>query len=308
LSEATLSKAVPDYRLPYKPLAVDFTAALDEAASGTTIDLSFSSAISELTSSDITVTDSAGSVLAATLTGSGTNWQLTLDKALHEGNITVRVADWFIYGVGTKPQTVAIHRTVAAVLTDTVTEAKTIAHGGRYQTGKWTAAQDAIAAVEAVLADPNATSEQISTAQATLDKALTALGYTDTSFVFVDGDEYVSGADTDLVCVLARDLSLHNGVVKLDGRTLAEGVDYRVEAGSTKLTLLAGALSGLGAGDHIVAVGFNNGDVNAPFTTLGADTLTTLPATGDTMLPLPLIALIALLAALFLTRLRLGKR
>ncbi|MDR1078404.1 MAG: CAP domain-containing protein [Propionibacteriaceae bacterium] len=76
---------------------------------------------------------------------------------------------------------------------------------------------------------------------------------------FVDGSAFVRGSTVGLTHVSARDLSLHTGVVSVDGVVLTAGTDYQVFAGSTVVQLEPGYLAGLSVGQHTLTVAFANG-------------------------------------------------
>jgi hypothetical protein len=60
-----------------------------------------------------------------------------------------------------------------------------------------------------------------------------------------------------LVHVIAHDLALHTGIVKVDGNTLTPNNDYTSAEGSTKTTLLASYLDTLSVGTHTLTVEFS---------------------------------------------------
>jgi hypothetical protein len=137
-------------------------------------------------------------------------------------------------------------------------------------------------------------------------------------FFFKDGlDSHVLGANTDIVYIIDKDLSLYqDGNIRVNGITLTAD-QHAVSAGSTRVTLGAKYLDTLPVGYHTLAVAFGDGTVaEDQFQVLAAGGATDAdggdstpaagatdadeeditPATGDTSL-----SLLALMAILVLT-------
>lgn len=116
LSEATVKMAEDgaDYRMPYQAISVEFSA-IEHAGVSTLADslgvkITFNTSVEGLTADSIIVTNGSGAVIPGTLTGSGTEWYLSFDSVTTEGEISVEIVDWGIYGVATTPQTIPVYK------------------------------------------------------------------------------------------------------------------------------------------------------------------------------------------------------
>ena len=108
---------------------------------------------------------------------------------------------------------------------------------------------------------------------------------------------FTEGAPRDLVITVKRSHAdetcfSHFSEVTIDGRTLTNGTDYTAAPGSTVITLKAGTLKDLTAGEHEVRVIFDDGAAGLTVT-VSASTAT--PDTGDTA---PVVICTSLLAGL----------
>ncbi|MDR1214399.1 MAG: CAP domain-containing protein [Propionibacteriaceae bacterium] len=92
-----------------------------------------------------------------------------------------------------------------------------------------------------------------------LEAAVASLKADSLEHSFVGGAVFVRGSTVGLTHVSVRDLSLHTGLVSVDGVVLTAGTDYRVFAGSTVVQLEPGFLAGLSVGQHTLTVAFANG-------------------------------------------------
>ncbi|MDR2586838.1 MAG: C69 family dipeptidase [Coriobacteriales bacterium] len=189
--------------------------------------------------------------------------------------------------------------------------------GSSYTSPKAEAFTQAYAKAQETFADENATQAEMDAALEALNSAYETLGYNSESYALGGtlSTGYALGSSADAVITFARDISLFSGAIKLDGKLLTEGKDYKVEAGSTKVSISSTYLNTLGKGSHTITADFVNGTLSAGFTTFAAGegqddeddkTATensTLPGTGDTaLLPMAFVGVIALLgAAAFVT-------
>ncbi len=140
-------------------------------------------------------------------------------------------------------------------LNDIITEAKAVESGGKYTTPAWEEFTAALADAEALLSQSDIAQEQIDEAVSGLSEAKEALKITDGTFGFHLGiDSYTRESSSDLILIAARDLSLHTGVVEVDGALLVEGVHYVSESGSTRITLFSSYLNTLSTGVHTLAI------------------------------------------------------
>ena len=118
------------------------------------------------------------------------------------------------------------------------------------------------------------------------------------SYTATGDSTFTEGAPRDLVITVKRSHAdetcfSHFSEVTIDGRTLTNGTDYTAAPGSTVITLKAGTLKDLTAGEHEVRVIFDDGAAGLTVT-VSASTAT--PDTGDTA---PVVICTALLAGLF---------
>jgi hypothetical protein len=95
-------------------IPVSFTAVQTGGTSGTAdstgIVITFDSAVTGLTASDIIITNDTGSVTEGALSGSGTTWTIALSDVETEGDVTVSITDFGLYNVTTGAQTVAVYK------------------------------------------------------------------------------------------------------------------------------------------------------------------------------------------------------
>jgi hypothetical protein len=165
-----------------------------------------------------------------------------------------------------------------AELADLVAQAEALPLSVSYVTPASTAVDGALVAAQLVLADPGSGDGVVTGAYRSLADALSALEADSREHGFVDGTVFVQGSSVGLTHVTVRDLSLHSGVVSVDGVSLTVGTDYQVSAGSTTVRLEPGYLAGLQPGEHVLSVGFTSGwSAEAKFQVLVAGDL---PDTG----------------------------
>ena len=115
LSEATVELAnAVSYSLPYQPLSVEFSATqrsgISTSADSLGIDITFNTPVEGLSIDDITITNATGAVVIGSLSGSGTEWFLSFDSVSAEGDVTIEISDWGLYGVSTAAQNVAVYK------------------------------------------------------------------------------------------------------------------------------------------------------------------------------------------------------
>jgi len=201
-------------------------------------------------------------------------------------------------GVG---DTTALHEAVAQAAS-AVAAKNTGANA--YASPKWDAFETAYGNAQAIIDDPDVTQDAIAAAQQALVDATAALKLDDTGYEFEGATSHTLGTSTSLVVAFARDIAFFSGTLSVNGTALAEGTDYTVEAGSTKVTIKAAYLETFAAGDYTLSAGFGNGTLTAPFSVLAAsgtpatgDTATVLPPTGDTATPFLVLAALFLLCA-----------
>jgi hypothetical protein len=144
-------------------------------------------------------------------------------------------------------------------LADLVALAEALPLSGSYVTPASTAVDDALVTARSVLADPGVGDGAVTGAYRSLADAVAALKADSLEHGFVDGTVFVQGSTVGLTHVTVRDLSLHSGVVSVDGVSLTVGTDYLVSAGSTTVRLESGYLAGLQPGQHTLSVGFTSG-------------------------------------------------
>jgi len=111
-------------RIPIPPLATDvtFTAVQTGGTSGTAdstgIKLTFSTAVTGLAASDISVTNDTGAVTVGSLSGSGNTRTIALTAVTAQGNVRVSVSNFGTFNVTTATQTVAVYKNTAVPPTD----------------------------------------------------------------------------------------------------------------------------------------------------------------------------------------------
>ncbi|MDR1078405.1 MAG: hypothetical protein LBL55_07070, partial [Propionibacteriaceae bacterium] len=150
--------------------------------------------------------------------------------------------------------------------------------GGLYVTVTAQALDGALTGARSVLLDLSAGDDAVASAYRSLEEAVTSLKADSLEQDFVDGAVFIQGSTAGLTHVSARDLSLHTGLVSVDGVTLTAGTDYQVSVGSTVVRLEPGYLAGLSVGQHSLTVGFAGGwSAEASFSVQSAGGL---PATG----------------------------
>ncbi len=88
----------------------------EDASDSAKIDLSFDAPVTGLTSSDITLADGTGAAVKGTLSGSGSEWSLSLASVTKQGTISVSVASPDGYAVTGSPKTVTVYKRTNAAL------------------------------------------------------------------------------------------------------------------------------------------------------------------------------------------------
>ena len=116
-ANAVAANASDDITLTGITYTVTQTGGTDGTADTTGIVFTFSAAVSDLTSNDITITKGTGSVTTGALTGSGTSWSLAVTVTA-AGNVTVSIRDGITSEAGAKNVTVYKAGETAPALTD----------------------------------------------------------------------------------------------------------------------------------------------------------------------------------------------
>jgi hypothetical protein len=196
-----------------------------------------------------------------------------------EGNVSVAVADFGTFDVTTAAQSVAVYKDTRtqvdkSALYAAMTTAGGIHYGGVNTTAAWTDFVNAVNTATTVYGNVAATQTEVNNATAALNTAIAALKYADNSKYFLNGIRiHRIGSTDNLVYIIAHDMALHTGAVKVDGKALTLGTDYTSAAGSTRTTLLASYLDTLSVGTHTLTVEYANGTANISdtFEVLAAD-------------------------------------
>jgi hypothetical protein len=234
-------------------------------ADSTGIVLTFDTAVTGLTASDITIMNGTGAATKGALSGSGTTWTIALTSVTTQGNVSVSVADFGTFDVTTAAQSVAVYKDTRttvdkSALYAALKLARTINHGGVNTTAAWTNFVNAVSNASTVYGNASATQTEVDNATEVLNAAILALKHTDNSKYFEKGvRKHKVGSKDNLVHVIIHDWALHTGVVKVDGNTLTLGTDYTSVTGSTRTTLLASYLDTLSLGTHTLTVEYSDG-------------------------------------------------
>jgi hypothetical protein len=144
---------------------------------------------------------------------------------------------------------------------------------GYTDSSDFTAMLNALATGENVYANAELQSEADAATDA-ISQALETLGYGKVvDYGFENGDsDYTKGSDAGLKHRTEKDLGLHNVVVKVDGKRIADGADYTAVHGSTVVQLKTAYLDTLSVGKHKLVVEFVDGkNSESEFTILAAD-------------------------------------
>jgi hypothetical protein len=164
---------------------------------------------------------------------------------------------------------------------------------------------EAVSRARAILAHSGASQQEVDAAVKEIEDILDSLGYgslVPTIFLGNAGASYAHGSGANLVGVIEKDLSLHSGVVQVNGLTISEGKDYTVSGDGTHITLLPSYLDALPAGQHTLTVRFLDGyDVEDSFTIVaGSGTDGRLPKSGDNQGALVFVAPVTVVIGLLL--------
>jgi len=104
------------------PTDISFTAVQTGGASGTAdstgIKITFSEDVTGLTEDKISIADGTGAAVKGTLSGSGSNYTISLISVTAEGTINFSIADFGIYRVTTPVRTVNVYKNTAGTKPD----------------------------------------------------------------------------------------------------------------------------------------------------------------------------------------------